>query len=246
MKFILKCTTFLIISISIFGCSKDDILNPDPPTVDFTFTGANQPAPTIVNFTSNTTKALNYNWDFGDGTFSTLSNPSHTYATGGNYNVKLTASGTGGTNSTTKTVTIGNAISKVKITKIEVIAIPLTNGILNWDTSTDKPDLYIKLFDETGASGPVSTTLWNFIPSLTNTFSVTFTSPITMTNLNNSILKVQVWDNDTDNTFDLNGDDKIGEVPFTFRNYTSGTNKYPAFVLESSNGTMVIIYTTWE
>ena len=64
--------------------------------------------------------------------------------------------------------------------------------------------------------------------------------------MNNSVLKVQVWDDDSDNTFDLNGDDKIGEVPFTIRNYTSGTNKYPTMVSESSNGTLVTMYMTWE
>ena len=246
MKFILKRLSVLFIGFAIISCSKEDILGLNSPTVDFTFTLSSQNAPTSVSFKSITTNATTYFWEFGDGSVSSSLNPQHTYSTGGNYNVKLTVTGTGGVKSISKTITIGNAISKVKITKIDVVAIPPTNGILNWDTSTDKPDIYIKLSDETGAAGPKSTTLLNFIPNSTSSFSVTFTNPIISTDLSNSILKVQVWDDDSDNTFDLNGDDKIGEVSFTMRNYTTGTNKYPPFVTESVNGTIVIIYTTWE
>lgn len=236
----------VFIGLAIISCSTEDILGLDTPTADFSFTLSSLNAPTSVSFNSITTNATTYFWEFGDGSISSSMNPQHTYSAGGNYTVKLTVTGAGGVKSITKSITIGNAISKVKITKIEVVTIPLMNGILNWDSATDKPDIYIKLFDETGAAGPKSTTLLNFIPNSTSSFSVTFTNPIISTDLSNSILKVQVWDDDSDNTFDLNGDDKIGEVSFTMRNYTTGANKYPPFVTESVNGTIIIIYTTWE
>lgn len=246
MKTIFKKISMVFIGLVIISCSKEEILGLNSPTVDFTFTLSNQNAPTSVSFNSITTNATTYFWEFGDGSISSTMNPQHTYSTGGTYNVKLTVTGTGGVKSLTKTVTIGNTISKVKITRIDIVTIPSINGILNWDSATDKPDLYIKLLDETGTAGPKSSTLWDFIPSLTSTFSVTFTSPITSTDLINSVLKVQVWDDDSDNTFDLNGDDKIGEVPFTIRNYTSGANKYPTMVSESSTGTLATMYMTWE
>ncbi len=246
MKSIFKTiSALLIVGLSV-SCSKEDILGLNAPIVDFTFTISGQNAPTSVSFNSYVTNGTMYFWDFGDGSVSSLMNPQHTYTTGGNYNVKLTVTGTGGSKTITKAITIGNAISKVKITRIDVVAIPSMNGILNWDSATDKPDIYMKLYDETGAAGPRSGTIWNFIPSLATTYSVTFTTPIISTDLNNSILKVQVWDDDSDNTFDLNGDDKIGEVPFTIRNYTSGINKFPTMVSETSNGTMVTVYLTWE
>jgi PKD repeat protein len=247
MKIFFKAIIILLIGLLTGSCSKDDILDLYKPAVDFSFTGANLPAPALVSFNSFSTEATTYFWEFGDGSVSIEKNPQHNFTKGGNYSVKLTITSPKGANSTTKTVTISNAISKVKITKIDVVAIPSTNGILNWDTSTDKPDIYIKLFDETGAAGPRTNTIWNFIPSLATTYSVTFTNPITSTDLINSIIKVQVWDDDSDNnSTGLNGDDKIGEVPFTIRNYTSGTNKYPTMVSETSNGTMVTIYMTWE
>ncbi|HEY6871911.1 MAG TPA: PKD domain-containing protein [Geobacteraceae bacterium] len=42
-------------------------------------------------------------WDFGDGTTSTVQNPSHTYNSQGNYTVSLTASNSLGTNANTQT-----------------------------------------------------------------------------------------------------------------------------------------------
>ena len=42
-----------------------------------------------VNFTDTSSGATSWSWDFGDGTTSTLQNPSHTYAATGNYNVAL-------------------------------------------------------------------------------------------------------------------------------------------------------------
>lgn len=38
--------------------------------------------PFTINFTNTTTDGYLYRWDFGDGTYSTLKNPSHTYAAG--------------------------------------------------------------------------------------------------------------------------------------------------------------------
>ena len=48
-------------------------------------------APLTVQFTSTSTGANAYNWDFGDGTSSPAENPRHTYMTSGLYSVTLEA-----------------------------------------------------------------------------------------------------------------------------------------------------------
>ncbi len=139
--------------------------------------------------------------------------------------------------------------TKVNITKIDVTSLPQTNpNGVNWDSSTDKPDLYIKCYDELGSLIVTSTTLWNFSPSVSVPFTLNFTSPISTIDLTNSVLKVQTWDDDSDNNpLGLNPDDKIGEVPFYINNYTIGANKYPSYVVKSDGiGSVVTIYMTWE
>lgn len=49
--------------------------------------------PFTVNFTNSSTNGGSFTWDFGDGTNSTASNPSHTYTAYGDYTVTLTADG---------------------------------------------------------------------------------------------------------------------------------------------------------
>ncbi len=77
-----------------------------PPVVaDFSGTPLAGGAPLLVNFTdSSTGSPTAWQWDFeNDGTVdSTLQNPNFTYTSPGNYTVKLTATGPGGTDDETK------------------------------------------------------------------------------------------------------------------------------------------------
>ena len=133
--------------------------------------------------------------------------------------------------------------TKVNITRIDISSIPTYNGSLLWDASNN-PDIYIEGYDELGSLVASSTTLWNYIPSISYPFSVSFTSPISTTDLTNTIFKVKVWDDDSDI---FNNDDKIGEVPFSIHDYTIGTDKYPSYAVKSDGlGTIVTIYMTWE
>lgn len=140
------------------------------------------------------------------------------------------------------------AKTKVSITKIEVSQIPQndSNG-LNWDIAispNNNPDVYIKLLDENNNVGYTTNHVSNVIPSISNPLSVQF-SDLSTTNLANSVLKVQVWDDDIHDSAS-SSDDKIGEVPFYIYDYTIGNNKYPSFAVKSDNGTIVTIYMTWE
>jgi PKD repeat protein len=73
------------------------------PTAAFTFAKAGLTVTFVDNSTGDPTSWL---WDFGDGMTSTQENPTHTYAAGGNYVVKLTVSNSAGSNSTNQLVTV--------------------------------------------------------------------------------------------------------------------------------------------
>lgn len=63
---------------------------------------------TPIRFTSNVvgTSPVSYRWEFGDGTTSTSSDPTHTFAAPGTYTVTLEVTNCGGTVSRTMTITV--------------------------------------------------------------------------------------------------------------------------------------------
>lgn len=247
MKTIFKKFLVLSIGISIFGCSKDNTPTTPVPTVDFTYSGANLPAPAVINFTSTTSNATTYVWDFGDNSTSTFSNPQHSYTSGGVYTVKLTATGAGGSTSVTKTINIAAALTKVKITKITVTSLTFTKpgGTSGWDPDGSGPDLYFQIQDTNSA----------VLYDSKNTFSVA--NNITPTNLPLS------WDLATNNvSFDITNiastrfinffdsdspltPDNMSYVGFLFSNYTTGTSPYPTTVTQTQNGITITLNLTW-
>jgi PKD repeat protein len=88
-------------------------------TVDFTFTPANAPAGTPVQFTSTvtgSTPVASYLWQFGTNLTSTIQNPSFVYSSPGAYIVKLIVTYTNGvTQNIQKQLVINAANSPIKI-----------------------------------------------------------------------------------------------------------------------------------
>jgi len=71
---------------------------PVPPSASFSFDVESGSAPLTVNFINTSTgESTSVEWDFGDGTTSADPSPSHDYTIAGTYDVKLTISGPGGT-----------------------------------------------------------------------------------------------------------------------------------------------------
>ncbi len=64
-----------------------------PPFADFSANKRLAYVSSFIQFTSTSNGATSYLWDFGDGTTSTLANPSKQYLTPGLYNVSLTING---------------------------------------------------------------------------------------------------------------------------------------------------------
>jgi PKD repeat protein len=75
-----------------------------PPIAGFSATVTNGSAPLSVTFTDTSTRSpTSWSWDFGDAGTTTVQNPAHTYSAAGNYSVKLVATNSGGSNTTSKT-----------------------------------------------------------------------------------------------------------------------------------------------
>ncbi|HOY31349.1 MAG TPA: M4 family metallopeptidase [Bacteroidales bacterium] len=69
----------------------------------------------VINFTNTSANGVSHSWDFGDGTNSTATNPSHTYAANGNYNVRLISSNSCSTDTTYQNIIISSLVTRFNI-----------------------------------------------------------------------------------------------------------------------------------
>jgi PKD repeat protein len=125
-----------------------------PPVANFSSITSLGFVPFSVQFTDLSENATAWSWDFGDGTTSDQQNPAHIYSTAGDYNVKLTATNTAGTDSETKKGYIKVRIaSTVKLTSITLDGENSTGVTTNLGASTTNTgDSFgqIGIRDETG------------------------------------------------------------------------------------------------
>jgi len=76
-----KTILLLTICCAVIACKKND--------VSFTFSPTDPRAGQSVSFSNHSTTGEEWEWTFGDGSTSTLKNPSHTYRNPGTYTVLL-------------------------------------------------------------------------------------------------------------------------------------------------------------
>ncbi|MFC4263332.1 PKD domain-containing protein [Ferruginibacter yonginensis] len=120
-----------------------------------------------INFTNQSTNATSYLWEFGDGTTSTLANPTHTYTTGGNFVVRLTAYSTNAP---------GNICDAYTERTININSI--TNGSLSLSANNGTCAPFNVTF--TNNTLPAVSAVWNFGDGTTgngNVVSHTYNAP---------------------------------------------------------------------
>jgi PKD repeat protein len=132
-----------------------DVLGPAPvaPVASFNASPMSGNAPLTVNFTDTSTGSpTSWAWDFeNDGTTdSTAQNPSHVYDTAGIYTAKLTATNSGGSDSTTEQISVTPAGAPVASFTADPESgdAPLT--VTFTDTSSGNPTSWAWDFEDDG------------------------------------------------------------------------------------------------
>ena len=195
-----------------------NMLGPVAPIANFTYTGANGYAPATVTFTNTSQNATSYSWNFGDGGTSTATSPSHIFTIGGTFTVQLTATGTGGSNSTSQTVNILNPPIKVRIDQLKLWDYPQVDGSgSNWDYSAG-PDIYWVIMNEAMTttyftSGTVTDAVYGNLP-----FTYTNGLPYTITSLTQTFT-ILFYDADSPDDDDFM--DGYSFTPSDFSDYSS-------------------------
>lgn len=118
------CTSALVlVPVSVMG-----------PTGSFTY----QANGNNIAFNADQSGLLSYSWNFGDGSHSSIQNPSHQYTHAGNYLVTLIQTDASCTDTVTKTISIVNGINQLnnQLAEISVSPNPV-NNILHAEISAN-------------------------------------------------------------------------------------------------------------
>jgi PKD repeat protein len=124
----------------------------------FSGSPTNGPAPLTVQFTDLSSGApSSWYWDFGDRLTDTTQNPSHVYTSPGAYSVRLTVTGSGGTDSN---VQIGYiVVDSPTPVPTETTPLPITAGFSGYPTTGTAP--LTVLFTDASTGSPTSWK-WDF------------------------------------------------------------------------------------
>lgn len=106
MKRIIASSILLVAVLGLNSCTKGP-----KPVAAFTMDKNPVLAGDTVSFTSQSTDALTFNWDFGDDSLSTVENPTHVYLKAGTFPVTLNVTGEGGKNSLTQSITVSPSLT---------------------------------------------------------------------------------------------------------------------------------------
>lgn len=119
----------------------------DPEVLESSFEYA--AAALQVSFQNTSAGADSYAWDFGDGASSTQENPVHTYASAGEYDVKLVAYREDAADSTTETITVSELSGPVT----SDFTFSSTGLIANYTNQSTNADTYLWQFGDGSTSG---------------------------------------------------------------------------------------------
>ncbi len=108
-----------------------------PPEACFTASTTNIDAGDSVSFSNCSEHASSYAWNFGDGGTSSHTSPSHTFSSDGTFTVRLTATGDGGSDTATRTITVNKVnVIDPKLVPEHITCTTLGESEWSWSWST--------------------------------------------------------------------------------------------------------------
>ena len=240
-KKISRATFLVATAFTLFSsCKKSgSSTSTNGVTADFGFSGTSIHAGVPLSFTNSSSGATTYQWDFGDNTNSTTNSPTHTFTHTGSFTVKLTATGSGGSNTTSKTIVV-TPPSRVNITACKVISIPFTNPSGgSWDASNGLPDVYYGLVNSATTAVYETSTINNVGPS-NLPISWAVTPSYTVTNLNETFTHY-IMDNDSPNGVEI-----ISSYSFSFNDVAASIGYLNGVTITTNNGTQFGLSLQWQ
>ncbi len=164
------------------------------PVANFSANTTSGAAPLAVQFSNSSTNATAWSWNFGDGTSSTAQNPAKTYSSAGTYTVSLTATGSGGSHTATKTgyITVNPPAPVASFTAspdsgtaplLVTFSCTSTGSITSrsWtfsDGTTDTAQKVVKTFNTGNHTATLKVTGSGGSTTVTKTISVTASAPV--------------------------------------------------------------------
>lgn len=148
--------TVTLTCILASGCSAvtvwPDFIEVNAPASDFMSPTVSVCAPSLVNFVNQSSGATSWLWNFGDGTTSTLENPSHIYHMPGTYTVTLISYSAAGCADT--------------MIKVDYIVIPGTYTSFTLGSQINCANTLVQFLDQ---SVNATSWFWNFGDGYTST-----------------------------------------------------------------------------
>ena len=196
-----------------------------PPTASFTYTASGL----SVDFTDSSTDPegaiASRSWDFGDTSTSTLTNPSHQYATSGTYTVTLTVTDSEGlTDTATQSVTVTDNPPTASFTN------NCTDLACSFDANASSDDFGISSYSWDFGDGNTATGVTaNHTYAADGTYTVTLTVTDSVGQAHTASQSVTVADTSSSITLSTSG-------------YKSKGQKYAALTWSGATGGSVDIY----
>lgn len=248
-KSLLTLPTLFLSSFMFMACPGNKTDEPEPEhTGAFIFSATNNDlrAPAEVNFTPEAAlENASYIWDFGDGTTTTDPKPKKVFTTGGTKTVRLSVTAKGITKTETKTVTIDNPYTKVRIKKSTILsaatAFPDGTG---WDIGSSTGSIYFQ-------GGPDVYIIAKFASLTTPSYTTSIKTNVSAVQLTNgtlfwehsgsgvllsnnaaieSNLQLQLRDADENSTAWGSTYESMGVVNIKLSDYMTVENKYPTSI----------------